>query len=216
MSHSIRKQALPVEAFEQLRTDPPLLALVDRLWGCGSGIFSWLTSSSMTGSEYLRDELEQNYGVMEDFWDGTFESEDELASYCRWFEQFLEQLEADDPFLVARNVELPGWIGQQVHRLLHHELGVKFPALDAEFARRAVSGGEQLRSDSDLLYLPSEQVREVASVLNQLEMNDLFRRSDALPREPDSLEELQRTIQAFKTCFRTAAEQGQVILTKVI
>jgi len=39
VGHSVEKQAIPVEFFEQILTDEKLRMLIDNLWGCGNGIF---------------------------------------------------------------------------------------------------------------------------------------------------------------------------------
>ncbi|MBD1998858.1 hypothetical protein H6G00_19910 [Leptolyngbya sp. FACHB-541] len=222
MSHSIRKQAIPVESFEQICNDQPLLILIDDLWGHGGGMFHWFAPTPITSFGYIPNPIEelkreyQEYGTTENFLNGIFKSEDELESYCILLERFLEQLKASDPSLVHRNIFFDGRIGEQIYKSLKQELKIKFPNLDAEFARRVVWEGEQIKPGLELLYLNSDQVKAIAQVLHQVEVNELLQHSDTLQDHPVFLEEFCRTIQEFKTCFKEAADRGQLILTKVI
>ncbi|MBD2069599.1 hypothetical protein H6F93_19080 [Leptolyngbya sp. FACHB-671] len=218
MGHSVRKQAIPVEFFEQICANQLLLALIDQLWGCGGSMFHWFTPFTVTNSEYFPspvDELKQDYGVMKDFWKNGFQSEDELESYCTLLEQSLNQLKADNPYLIHQEVWLDRRMHEQVYSAILQNLEVKFPDLDAEFAYEAVWGGERIQPGSDLRYLSSNRVRAIAQVLNQIEVNELLHHSDAFHGDPVSLEEFHKTVQAFKTCFKEAAEREQIILTKV-
>lgn len=185
-------------------------------------MFHWFDPTPMADFGYIPNPIEelkqeyQEYGAEENFLDGVFESEDELESYCVLLERFLEQLKASDPSLVHRDIFFDGRIGEQIYKSLKQELKIKFPNLDAEFARRVVWEGEQIKPGLELLYLNSDQVKAIAQVLNQVEVNELLHHSNALQDHPVFLEEFCRTIQEFKTCFKEAADQGQIILTKVI
>lgn len=222
MSHSVSKQAIPVESFEQICNDQPLLILIDYLWGHGDGMFYWFAPTPITSFGYIPNPIEglkrayQEYGAIRNFLDGIFKTEAELESYCILLERFLEQLKASDPSLVHRDIFFDGHIGEQIYKSLKQELKIKFPNLDAEFARRVVWEGEQIKPGLELLYLNSDQVKAIAQVLNQVEVNELLHQNDALQDHPGFLEEFCRTIQEFKTCFNEAAERGQIILTKVI
>lgn len=220
MGHSVKKQAIPVEFFEQIRTEQPLLTLIDHLWGFGKGMFDWFTPPPVTSFGYLpspMDSFKQNYKATQGSWGNIFESENEFESYCTLLEHYLEQLKTDDPALVHRKVYFDRRTDEQIYSFLTKELEVKFPALDFQFSYRAIWGGEQIKSDSDLLYLVAHQVSEIAHVLDQIEVNELLCHFNASEYDPNYwLEVCRKTIQVFQTCFEEAAERGQVILTKII
>jgi hypothetical protein len=220
MGHSVEKQAVPVEFFEQIHVDKKLQTLIDHLWGCGGGMFFWFTRPPMTSFGSLPspiDEFRQAYKEMVEILDDPFESDAELEVYCALLEQQLEQLKADDPSLVQRRVYFDRRIHEQIHSFLLEELKIKFPTLDAEFAHTAIWGGERIKPTSDLRYLLPDQVSVIANVLSQIELDELLSHFNDLEYEPNYwLEECRKTIQAFKTCFAETSERQQVILTKII
>lgn len=221
MSHSVVKQAIPIEFFEQICTDSKLQMLVDDLWGCGNGMFFWFTPPPMNSFGYSlspMDEIKQEYKVMGGMLDRPFESKEELEAYCTLLEARLEQLKADDSRLAQRKVRLEGRTYEQIASFLLEELKLKFPALDAaEFTYTAIRGGERIKPESDLCYLLPDQVGAIAHVLCQIEVDELLRHFDASKYDPDYwLEECRKTIQAFKSCFAETAERRQIILTKII
>ncbi|MBE9156875.1 hypothetical protein IQ265_08535 [Nodosilinea sp. LEGE 06152] len=220
MGHSVEKQAIPVEFFEQIHTDEKLHILIDQLWGCGGGMFFWFTRPSTTSFGSLSspiEEFRQDYKAMAGILDNPFKSEAELEAYCNLLEQRLEQLKADDPLLVQRKVYFDRRTDEQIYSFLLEELKIKFPTLDTEFAHTAIWGGERIKLTSDLRYLLPEQVNTIANVLNQVESDELIRHFNSLEYDPNYwLEECRKTIQDFKTCFAETSKRQQVILTKVI
>lgn len=219
MSHTIRKQAVPIEFFEEICADEKLRSLIDLMWASASGMFSWFTTPPFVpGFGQFPSPIEmfkQSYRDGE-VTDSIFESEDDLETYCSLLEQRLEELKTNNPLLVQRKVNLASTVYGQIYDCLLEELKVKFSNLNAEFASTAMWGGERTKPDSDLLYLSPEQVGAIAHVLNQIEVDEMLRHFDASPYSNDNywIEECRETIQAFKTCFAEAAEQ--VILTKII
>lgn len=220
MSHSVEKQAVPVEFFEQIHADKKLQTLIDHLWGCGGGMFSWFTRPSTTSFRSLPspiDEFKEDYEAIVGILDDPFESEAELDFYCTLLKQQLEQLKADDPFLVQRKVYFGTRTDEIIHSFLLEEIKTKFPTLDAEFSHTAIWGGERIKPRSDLLYLLPDQVSTIANVLNQIGLDELPSHFNDLEYEPNYwLEECRKTIQDFKTCFADTSERQQVILTKTI
>lgn len=220
MGYSIEKQAIPVEFFDQIRTDEKFQALVDQLWGCGDGMFSWFTPPSVTRfghSPSPIDEFKHDRQAMKDASNepfaelhDPFESEEELEAYCALLEQRLEQLKSNDPSIVQRQVYFDRRIDEQIYSFLSKELALKFPTFDAEFAHTAIWGGQQFKPSSELRYLLPDEVSTIADVLNQIEIDASMSDRD------DWLDECYETIQAFKTCFVETAERQQIILTKMI
>lgn len=150
--------------------------------------------------------------------DDPFESGEELERYCTLLEQQLEQLKLDNPLLVQRNVFLER-THESICQALEKEIELKFPALDpTAFADAAVWGGESIKPNLDLLYLSPQQVRTIAQILDQIDTDELSRHFDTSEyEEPDYwLEEFYEEAEALKRCFLEAAEQQQLILSKVI
>ncbi|MEA5448522.1 hypothetical protein VB780_08095 [Leptolyngbya sp. CCNP1308] len=219
MSHSVEKQAVPVEFFEQIHIDKKLQILVDQLWGCGNGMFSWFTRFPIA-SRILPspiDEFKEDYKAIAKMLGNPFESEADLEGYCALLEQKLEQLKADEPFLIQRRVHFDTRTDEQIYSFLLEELKIKFPTLDAEFAHTAIWGGERINPASNLRYFLPDEVNVIANVLSQIELDELLSHFDDLKYDSNYwLEECRKTIQAFKTCFTETSERQQVILTKTI
>ncbi|MBD2091850.1 hypothetical protein H6F67_18565 [Microcoleus sp. FACHB-1515] len=90
MSHTIRKQAIPTEFFEEICADEKLRSLIDLMWAGASGMFSWFTTPPfIPGFGQFSspiNEFKQDYKAMGGIADGVFESEDELERYCTLLE----------------------------------------------------------------------------------------------------------------------------------
>lgn len=228
MSHYIAKQAIPTEFLEQIRADQKLQKLIYDLWSYGSDMFLWFQIPSPTASGYIResaaDVFKQDYradfeafGESENSQHFYFESEKELESYCVFLEQRLAQLSANDPSLVQRKAYLGTRTDEQIYSSLLKVLSEKFPALDDAFATEVVAGGEKSDSNSDLRWLASDRVSEVARVLSEIEVDELIRHFDrSQPYSAEMLEECRKAGIELKTCFIEAAQKEQVILTAII
>ncbi len=106
---------------------------------------------------------------------------------------------------------------EQIHSLLLKALKAKFPELGDALADEVIWGGEKFDSNSNLRWLAPDRVREVARILQEIEVSELIRYFDkSQPYADEKLEECHKASANLKTCFAEAAQREQVILTTVI
>ena len=55
MSHSIVKQAIPIELLEQIRSNEKLQILIKEIWSYGSGMFLWFNALPTSDPDYFRE-----------------------------------------------------------------------------------------------------------------------------------------------------------------
>lgn len=229
MSHSVAKQAIPVELLRNICDDRKLQKLIADVWSYGNrGMFEWFNQPPTVSFKYcprtvagqFKKDYREDYKSFGDSADSEqflFEPTKELDRYCTLLEEKLKQIRENDTAIVRRKVYLRTRISEQIHSCLLKELETSAVDIDDSLVDRAIYGDQQIATTWELRYLDTEQVKEIAYVLRGIDMDRLINHFDTSTYDIDDwLEDFQKSSQELKTCFIEAAEREQVMLTTSI